>query len=177
MSTSVTLTFGKEDILNTILTFPDGTIAFSTTTKESFWKGRDTTVMQGQNYFAKTHASIDWRDKYFDINGQVLPFDRIKHTKTLSSKRWWTWGGFTVEMQHHHGEWTASVPSGAVIARYRSYKGHLFHDNEHAQLTVDFDLASPEATFLILCFLYTETRRLEDEQAARNASHAAHAAN
>ena len=86
MSTSVTLTFGKEDILNTILTFPDGTIAFSTSTKESFWKGRDTTVIQGQNYFAKTHASIDWRDKYFDINGQVLPFDRIKHTKTLS--RW-----------------------------------------------------------------------------------------
>ena len=65
---------------------PCATIAFSTTTKESFWKGRDTTVVQGQNYFAKTHASIDWRDKYFDINGQVLPFDRIKHTKTLS--RW-----------------------------------------------------------------------------------------
>ncbi|KAI5825061.1 hypothetical protein K523DRAFT_420319, partial [Schizophyllum commune Tattone D] len=71
----------------------------------------------------------------------------------------------------------ASVPSGAVIARYRSYKGHLFHDNEHAQLTIDFDLASPEATFLILCFLYTETRRIEDEEAARRASHAAHAAN
>ena len=86
MSTSVTLTFGKEDILNTILTFPDGTIAFSTSTKESFWEGRDTTVIQGHNYFAKTHASIDWRDKYFDSNGQVLPFDRIKHTKTVS--RW-----------------------------------------------------------------------------------------
>ncbi|KAL1744375.1 hypothetical protein HDZ31DRAFT_64128 [Schizophyllum fasciatum] len=168
-----TLTFDKKDLLNTTLALPDGTIAFTTTTKEGFWKGRDTTVVQGQNYFARTRATIDWRDKYFDINGQVLPFDRIKQTKTFSSKRWWTWGGFTTEMHYAHGEWTASIPSGAAIGHFRSHKGHVFHDDERARLTLDFDIAAPEATFLILAFLYTETKRLDDEEDARLAARAA----
>ncbi|TRM68334.1 hypothetical protein BD626DRAFT_534423 [Schizophyllum amplum] len=166
-----TLLITAKDILNSTFAFEDGTIAFVTTTHGTFWKGRDTTSVQGQNYFAQTRAAIDWRDKYLDINGQVLPHDRIKHNNggLLSSKRTWTWGGFIVELHYSHHEWTAQVPSGSTIGRFRSYRDHIFHSDEKASVTLDFDIASPEATFLLLAFIYSETKRIDDEQAAINA--------
>lgn len=160
-----TLSITSKNMLNAPLCLPDGTVAFTTSTEKHLFKGRGITAFQGQSHFAHTHAEINWKNKYFDINGEVLPHNRImqKSGGLFSSRKTWTYGKFVVELHYDNKEWTAKSPTtNVIIGRFRSRRERLLHDDENATLTIDVDLASPEAMFLILAFMYSETRRLDN---------------
>ncbi|TRM59876.1 hypothetical protein BD626DRAFT_572276 [Schizophyllum amplum] len=178
-----TLSITSKNMLNAPLCLPDGTVAFTTSTEKHLFKGRGITAFQGQSHFAHTHAEINWKNKYFDINGEVLPHNRIMQksgglfSRRVEARREVIWPNldvliqpqdmdireFVVELHYDNKEWTAKSPTtNVIIGRFRSRRERLLHDDENATLTIDVDLASPEAMFLILAFMYSETRRLDN---------------
>ncbi|TRM68335.1 hypothetical protein BD626DRAFT_481422 [Schizophyllum amplum] len=67
----VTLNFSSKGLINLRERYVRFRNFPRTYTKDG-WTGRSLTVVQGQNLFAGIRATIDWKDKYFEIHGKVV---------------------------------------------------------------------------------------------------------
>ncbi|KAL1720004.1 hypothetical protein EV715DRAFT_272164 [Schizophyllum commune] len=169
------LTFTKKDILNSLILGDHGGIIYTTQSLKGF-RGRKVTSLIGGgalNGSSTAHtppASIQWRKRLIDINGQVMHVDSLKRRSRgwFSSARLWQWGAMSYELHFSSGEWTARSSDGNTVATFFPYQRRVFHKSEQAQIFLLRDLSPTETAFLIVVFIYMELSR-QDKQ-ARNTS-------
>ncbi|KAL1691343.1 hypothetical protein GGG16DRAFT_124990 [Schizophyllum commune] len=172
------LTFTKKDILNSPILGDHGGIIYTTQSLKGF-RGRKVTSLIGGgalNGSSTAHtppASIQWRKRLIDINGQVMHVDSLKRRSRgwFSSARLWQWGAMSHELHFSSGEWTARSSDGNTVATFFPYQPRLFHKSEQAQIFLLRDLSPTETAFLIVVFIYMELRR-QDKQRSSAAANA-----
>ncbi|KAI4522812.1 hypothetical protein K525DRAFT_162006, partial [Schizophyllum commune Loenen D] len=164
------LTFTKKDILNSLILGDHGGIIYTTQSLKGFRGRKVTSLIGGSSTSHTPPASIQWRKRLIDINGQVMHVDSLKRRSRgwFSSARLWQWGALSYELHFSRGEWTARSSDGNTVATFFPYQPRLFHKSEQAQIFLLRDLSPTETAFLIVVFIYMELRR-QDKQ-VRNAS-------
>ncbi|KAI5900578.1 uncharacterized protein SCHCODRAFT_02608274 [Schizophyllum commune H4-8] len=177
------LTFTKKDILNSLILGDHGGIIYTTQSLKGF-RGRKVTSLIGGGALSGSStahttppASIQWRKRLVDINGQVKHVEMLKRRSRgwFSSARLWQWGDMSYELHFSSGEWTARSSDGNTVATFFPYQPRLFHKSEQAQIFLLRDLSPTETAFLIVVFIYMELRR-QDKQRSSSAASAGAAA-
>ncbi|KAJ7219889.1 hypothetical protein B0H12DRAFT_313907 [Mycena haematopus] len=178
---SIALTFADKNLLDTTVVAPDGTVQYTTTTTNGLL-GRKTTIIVAASGVA---GSIDWRQKFFVIDGVQKTWNHLKsRAGVFSSSRDWNWGNrpFKLEYQHSHSELlvrtisssvcVSGTPTGsyykatslidgnvADTVRFTEYRRRLFHDSERAMIYFPHHMEEIERMFLLMAILQTEIRR------------------
>ncbi|KAL1751874.1 hypothetical protein FB107DRAFT_293594 [Schizophyllum commune] len=170
------LTFTKKDVLNSVVLSDHGAIVYTTQSLKGF-RGRKVTSLTGGgalNGSSTAHtppASIQWRKRLIDINGQVKHIDMVKRRSRgwFSSARLWQWGNISYELHYSSGEWTARS-SGNTVATFFPYQPRLFHKSEQAQIFLLRDVPPTDLVFLLVAFIYMELRRQDKQRSSAAAS-------
>ncbi|KAG5646620.1 hypothetical protein DXG03_002924 [Asterophora parasitica] len=175
------LTFSDKDILNSELhpSFPDASYRIKT---HSGLFGRRTTALTPLSHgspYRGIAGEIDWKAKKFQIGGVKRKWKSLKRGGgVFSSGKEWHWSGRSYVVRYHDKEWTATRHSwgNSAGAVFRLRRTHLFRSNEPASISFSQDIPPEDMVFLILVFLYSETkRRAKGYAEASNPAHSNHA--
>ncbi|KAJ6540392.1 hypothetical protein B0H19DRAFT_1175580 [Mycena capillaripes] len=157
-----TFTFDSERILKSTIRDDRSTRYTTNTVKQTLL--RHTTTLEDSSGGAC--ATINWRDRTFEIGGRTDSIDQLKRkVSNFSLTRYWRWSDgeeYKVKYSEADNKWTVTVDTGEVVAEFassilRTFKPSSLPVWRIARVIGDED----ERHFLLLLLLYSETRRLD----------------
>ncbi|KAJ7617137.1 hypothetical protein FB45DRAFT_933501 [Roridomyces roridus] len=110
-------------------------------------------------------AAINWKDKTFEINGQKRPCSELKRSvgPLFNKRKFWRWSEERkeYEISYTHEEWKVTIEDGKTIAgRFLvPFRPHLFSKTKPAVIHLTTTALAEDEVFLILVFVYEETKR------------------
>ncbi|PBL00317.1 hypothetical protein ARMGADRAFT_1072679 [Armillaria gallica] len=162
-----TLTFVASKFLSTAVVDERNQTVYMISTERKHMRKVLTSVCEDEKREA-VWAEIRWRDKSFVINGQSVPWDRMKVERRVTRPRVWHWAGrqYVVTYRKKVGWVVTEVQSDCrVVGTLVPRNSHLFSESEPAICRVWVqDLYADQATFIFLVLLYSEARRIKSKR-------------
>ncbi|KAJ6623291.1 hypothetical protein B0H10DRAFT_2010756 [Mycena sp. CBHHK59/15] len=141
-------------------------IRYMTTTTKKGYARHHTALEDGTSGAAG--ATIDWRERTFEISGTRQDVAQMKTQKSMfSGTRYWRWlDGEEYKVKYWGGEntWQVLTPTEEVVAAFTSYIGRIFSEDSLPILRISHNIREEaQRRFLILILLYSETKRLDSD--------------
>ncbi|KAF8816008.1 hypothetical protein BYT27DRAFT_6483579 [Phlegmacium glaucopus] len=150
----------------------DNSIIYSiSTTSHTLWGPqytylRDTNPVLGGEPI--TVGTIDWREKTFEIRGERKSIENIKRIPNglLNESRFWRWSDDREEYEIiHEGnfikKWKAILNGDAEATLSAPFRQQLFGKMKPMTLNLSRAALAKDEVFLILVFIYSQTKRQE----------------
>jgi len=163
----------KANMLNTHLHAPhDNSIIYSISTSQTLW-GRTYTYLRDTNPALGRESAIvgaiNWKQKTFEIHGQRKSIRDIRRKPNgfFNRTRFWRWSKDREEYEicyDNQDEWQALVNTkdGDVEATLSvPFRPQLFGKEKPVVLNLSRVALARDEVFLILVFIYGETKRQE----------------
>ncbi|KAG6831972.1 hypothetical protein H0H87_003307 [Tephrocybe sp. NHM501043] len=167
-------TFIDNDLLNTAILpdDPDRFISYTTKTTSSLQAGPKNTqfIPSVNDEHNILEGEINWKEETFSIAGLATRCDelRSKPDGVKDSTREWHWIGKKYWVKYHDNIWRARVGSAHANAEatFTLRKSRLLSQSDPA--TIDFipGVSSRDRLFLLLVFVFCETKRQERKEKA-----------
>ncbi|KAJ7107787.1 hypothetical protein C8R44DRAFT_885188 [Mycena epipterygia] len=157
-------TFDSERILKSAIRSADDHVLRYTTSTVKQGLARHRTIFEDAS--GLVGATIDWRERTFDIAGETHNIDNLKRKlSNFSGTRYWKWPGgeeYKVRYSNTENTWTVTASTGEIVAELTSCIARPFRSSILPVLRIARGIrAADQRRFLSLLLIYSETKRLD----------------